>query len=194
MNANGASPGAIDGYFVNAATQRHTHKPTRPFTVLYDYIGDPIRPFPWLTWNNRPFANPMELLLVPASSPERFGWEFSYKTHYTDSVASRLLGQTYPQYRLFDNHYAPMRNPPWDYFSATQICGTNPDATVVGHALVAATRSRRCRTGPLRRRPRHRHRANVASSQTMFPPVQFDPTIDYANNLPYQNLPPVPRP
>ena len=29
------------------------------------YGGDPQQPFPWLTWNNRPFASPMELLLVP---------------------------------------------------------------------------------------------------------------------------------
>jgi hypothetical protein len=29
------------------------------------YIGDPKKPFPWLTWNNRPFANAMELMLVP---------------------------------------------------------------------------------------------------------------------------------
>ena len=30
------------------------------------YKGDPLSPFPWLTWNNRPFANQLELLLVPA--------------------------------------------------------------------------------------------------------------------------------
>ena len=30
------------------------------------YAGDPQQPFPWLTWNNRPFASPMELLLVPS--------------------------------------------------------------------------------------------------------------------------------
>ena len=29
------------------------------------YKGDPSRPFPWLTWNNRPFVSQMELLLVP---------------------------------------------------------------------------------------------------------------------------------
>ncbi|NQU25200.1 MAG: hypothetical protein HQ567_28265 [Candidatus Nealsonbacteria bacterium] len=30
-----------------------------------NYRGDPPRPFPWLTWNNRPFVSQMELLLVP---------------------------------------------------------------------------------------------------------------------------------
>mgnify|MGYP005838064671 CR=1 FL=1 len=29
------------------------------------YRGDPQQPFPWFTWNNRPFFHPMELLLVP---------------------------------------------------------------------------------------------------------------------------------
>ena len=55
--------------------------------TLYDYVGDPQRPFPWLTWNNRPYASPMELLLVPASQPARFGWEYNYKTVYTDRLA-----------------------------------------------------------------------------------------------------------
>ena len=41
------------------------------------YIGDPPSPFPWLTWNNRPFASHLELLLVPAASPGRLLHEFS---------------------------------------------------------------------------------------------------------------------
>ena len=31
------------------------------------YKGAPQQPFPWLTWNNRPFVSPLELLLVPAA-------------------------------------------------------------------------------------------------------------------------------
>jgi hypothetical protein len=41
------------------------------------YPGEPAYPFPWLTWNNRPFTSPMELLLVPASTPGRIYAEFS---------------------------------------------------------------------------------------------------------------------
>jgi hypothetical protein len=41
------------------------------------YIGDPQKPFPWITWNARPYANLMELLLVPASSPDRLLFEFN---------------------------------------------------------------------------------------------------------------------
>ncbi|MBC8356016.1 MAG: hypothetical protein H8E66_28905 [Planctomycetes bacterium] len=40
------------------------------------YRGDPTSPFPWLTVNNRPYASPMELLLVPSSSPSRLFQEF----------------------------------------------------------------------------------------------------------------------
>ena len=35
-----------------------------------------MKPFPWLTWNARPYANLMELLLVPGSSPDRLFMEF----------------------------------------------------------------------------------------------------------------------
>lgn len=41
------------------------------------YLGDPKKPFPWITWNARPYANVMELLLVPASSADRLLLEFS---------------------------------------------------------------------------------------------------------------------
>ena len=41
------------------------------------YIGDPPSPFPWLTWNNRPFVSHLELLLVPAASQGRLLHEFN---------------------------------------------------------------------------------------------------------------------
>lgn len=41
------------------------------------YLGDPQSPFPWLTWNNRPFANPAEVMLVPAASSARLLLEFT---------------------------------------------------------------------------------------------------------------------
>ena len=43
------------------------------------YVGSPRRPFNWLTWNNRPFAGSMELMLVPASSPGRLLHEYSMR-------------------------------------------------------------------------------------------------------------------
>lgn len=35
------------------------------------YAGAPDRPFPWLVWNDRPFANPAELIFVPRTAPGR---------------------------------------------------------------------------------------------------------------------------
>lgn len=43
------------------------------------YIGSPRRPFPWLTWNDRPYVSANEMLLVPASSPARLGMEFEWR-------------------------------------------------------------------------------------------------------------------
>jgi len=42
-----------------------------------NYPGEPANPFPWLTWHNRPFSNPMELLLVPSSSQSRLCTEIT---------------------------------------------------------------------------------------------------------------------
>ena len=48
-----------------------------PLTSPPDYIGDPLQPFPWLTWFNRPFDSPFELMLVPHSAPSRLCHEFT---------------------------------------------------------------------------------------------------------------------
>jgi hypothetical protein len=39
-------------------------------------VSSALQPFPWLAWNNRPFANPLELMLVPKSAPGRLCLEF----------------------------------------------------------------------------------------------------------------------
>lgn len=36
------------------------------------------QPFPWLTFNNRPFVSPLELLIVPKSRPSRLLFEYSF--------------------------------------------------------------------------------------------------------------------
>ena len=45
--------------------------------IAPQYAGDPAQPFPSIDWNARPYASPMELLNVPASSPERLLFEFN---------------------------------------------------------------------------------------------------------------------
>ena len=44
--------------------------------VPTEYRGDPTSPFPWLTWNNRPYISELEMLLVPSSYPGRLLMEF----------------------------------------------------------------------------------------------------------------------
>jgi len=51
-----------------------TGSPTVPAA---GYAGAPPLPYPWLTWNDRPFASAYEILNVPASAPSRLGYEFS---------------------------------------------------------------------------------------------------------------------
>ena len=52
-------------------------------------------PFPWLTWNNRPYVSPMELALVPKSRSSRLFFDFSLNSPST--VASLYTTQSaYP--------------------------------------------------------------------------------------------------
>jgi len=46
-------------------------------TAPPEYLGSPIKPFPWLTWNNRPFISHLEMMLVPASAPSRMPGEIT---------------------------------------------------------------------------------------------------------------------
>lgn len=48
-----------------------------PTLVGYPNVGQQQKAFPWLVWNNRPFTSGLELLQVPASSPQRLGLEFA---------------------------------------------------------------------------------------------------------------------
>lgn len=46
------------------------------------YIGAPKeQPFPWLTWNNRPFVGPLELMLVPKARQSQMLREFDVTTN-----------------------------------------------------------------------------------------------------------------
>ncbi|MFW6170542.1 MAG: hypothetical protein ACODAD_08630, partial [Planctomycetota bacterium] len=60
--------------------------------VGIDYTGAPQVPFPRLTWNNRPFANPLELMQVPASTASRLPHEFQVFRDWRD----QQLAPDYP--------------------------------------------------------------------------------------------------
>jgi hypothetical protein len=42
-----------------------------PATPVPQYYGDPLSPYPWFAWNNRPYNNVYELMLVPSDDPGR---------------------------------------------------------------------------------------------------------------------------
>ncbi|MBN8624669.1 MAG: hypothetical protein J0M17_04175 [Planctomycetes bacterium] len=82
------------------------------------YIGSPRRPFNWLTWNNRPFAGAMELMLVPASSPGRLLHEYSMRettapavpndnNHNNNANGTYALNYAPFSPRRSGNHYFP---------------------------------------------------------------------------------------
>jgi hypothetical protein len=65
----------------------------QPFGVPVDgstggYKGDPSQPFPWLAWNNRPYVNPLELLLVPACRSSKLLTNASSGTQAADPSSS----------------------------------------------------------------------------------------------------------
>lgn len=66
----------------------------RDATLGADYRGDPPgKPFPWLTWNNRPFATPNELMMVPVASAQ-------YLLAHPDNLDG-ANATTYPFDRVF---------------------------------------------------------------------------------------------
>lgn len=67
--------------------------PTYPRSM---YNGSPQRPFPNLSWNNRPYLNPMEVMLVPASQAGRLGLEYNTPNLTTEDYAGTNVGPTAP--------------------------------------------------------------------------------------------------
>lgn len=63
-----------------------------------------LRPFPWLSWNNRPFATPLELLLVPSSSAARLCWEFSTASNVNELYTGPAATGTQPVYGIPFGH------------------------------------------------------------------------------------------
>jgi hypothetical protein len=64
------------GYGVAALGTAYTQGDA-PFAAYVGAPKAPLGPFPWFTWNNRPFAGPNELLLVPRSRSSRLLFDFN---------------------------------------------------------------------------------------------------------------------
>lgn len=105
------------------------------------YVGSPRRPFNWLTWNNRPYAGSMELMLVPASSPGRLLHDYSMRITTppavpNDGTSDGLYSFNYAPYsaRRAANHYMPPVRVP---NNATTSGHTNAAASVYAGTFMA---------------------------------------------------------
>ncbi|MGD0654825.1 MAG: hypothetical protein ABSA16_10810 [Thermoguttaceae bacterium] len=68
-----------------------------PVSTITGYEGCPASPFPWLTWNNRPYVSNMELMLVPATSSYQLLRKYALPgtgtnpyTNYLDSASNAV--------------------------------------------------------------------------------------------------------
>jgi hypothetical protein len=88
------------------------------------YYGDPILPFPWLVWNNRPFISQYELMLVPASAPSTLVGDFgllgyAHSSYY--NTATNMTTDTWTPYP-----------PSGGYSPYNPIAGVNPVTPATG--------------------------------------------------------------
>ncbi len=72
----------------------NTYSVTPPYG---SYLGSPKdKPFPWLTWNNRPYAGAMELLLVPRSRSSRLMFDYQPPVNMPYTVPAPPPGHLLP--------------------------------------------------------------------------------------------------
>ena len=82
------------------------------YTNAPDPTATPNYPFPWLTWNNRPFANAAELTLVPATSAEQLLRSFTSVVSGTDRYNPDVtIPGAKPPFSHLLNFWATSNNP-----------------------------------------------------------------------------------
>ncbi len=78
-------------YWLGNSISARTIRTADGYSAGNQYVGAPRQPFPWLTWQNRPFISNLEMLTVPASSPSRLLTEYSMGAgggHLLDFITS----------------------------------------------------------------------------------------------------------
>ncbi len=75
-------------YGSGPGTTNYLQAPGAYIGALQANTGGNQPPFPWLTWNNRPYVSPMELALVPKSRSSRLFYDFSLSTNSYGSPAT----------------------------------------------------------------------------------------------------------
>jgi hypothetical protein len=106
-NASGANPAPVGSSGVNANV----------------YMGDPSTPFPWITWNNRPYVSQYELMLVPASSPSSLTSDFGMLGNTSGGAAINEFYPTDPA-TAGQLPFAQFRHL-LNFFNSEQTGGTN---------------------------------------------------------------------
>jgi hypothetical protein len=86
-----------------------------------NYLGAPLRPFPWIRWANRPFTSALELMEVPASTPARLCLEFNYVVPVGPNQTTSPY-DTSPDPNPFKRQFSHLLN----FFRATDTNNTNP--------------------------------------------------------------------
>ncbi|RMG02157.1 MAG: hypothetical protein D6741_04160, partial [Planctomycetota bacterium] len=123
------------------------------------YAGEPHHPFPWLTWFNRPFTSPLELLLVPGHRSSRLLAydEANYAKYYR--IVNRESATPDPDPNVYEHQLVapPAANAPngpmadpfphlWNFFHSLDSSATTPGAPQF-HRLLEFVRTRSPFTG-----------------------------------------------
>ncbi|HZZ28320.1 MAG TPA: hypothetical protein VFE46_10000 [Pirellulales bacterium] len=107
--------GFVNSYFQQSAGQGALTGTFGPLTLgevnsFTTHVGDPRQPFPWLTWNNRPYANIAELMMVPATHPGRLLHEFSLASTSANPYKSSDRAEWYAPYGHLLNFFSSDKN------------------------------------------------------------------------------------
>jgi hypothetical protein len=102
----------------------------QPYASADDYQGGPSgQPFPWLTWLNRPFSSPMELLMVPRSAP--YELTVAYGMAYGQRNRELPLPQIPPWIHLgnpYRDYYSEFSHLPNYFRTKNGVNGTGGDS------------------------------------------------------------------
>ena len=127
---------SLDGQFTGAANADDLRKlyygaPSR------DGSDESFQPFEFLAWNDAPFSSPAELLLVPASTPGRFGLEFIRHKNAKDAEdGSGLdLASLYSEGKEDDKYGRLGRSLGSDGGSGANLFGWDLDSVLTGPYL-----------------------------------------------------------
>ena len=142
-NTNILPVAAASHYFNNALHHSlgYLNDSFQPLGSVANYVGAPQTPFPWLTWNNRPFVSQLELLLAPAARCSKLLTEyelapgtplpytdpshpFPHLLNFFQSAATSASGGSPQFHRLLEYVHVPSRFVGVDIQADPTACAT----------------------------------------------------------------------